>query len=263
MVASTFAFAQANVSVNDQAALDFYKKSQLVISKSTVNPYELAGCLVLIKANESDQYLNVLPESIKKTLKPQNLSNKPYRTMLTKEMAVKAGFLGLLGITTNEQSLLEVSISDLWKLEGPSFFNDNELKRTVFEVAKIYIDQGYQVKYNQNVQYSHLLTSEFQESSGDVKAAFAYFDAGGKRYAQAVAASQREIISIAAFDITPLVKAWKPGSNIVVSEKDIQKLKSAVKASASALTLKPADTRELRQFSSRITSKDFKGRIER
>ncbi len=68
------AHAEVTVPKDDKAVLDFYTNSQLVISKATVNPFELAGCLVLKKDGQTDQYLNVLPESIKKTLKPQNLT---------------------------------------------------------------------------------------------------------------------------------------------------------------------------------------------
>ena len=197
--------ASVKVPVDDSQAIEFYKNSQLVVSRSTVNPFELAGCLVLQKAGEDDVYINVLPESIKKTLKPQNLSNQPYRTMLTESQAVKVGFLGMLGISISQDSLLEISINDRWTLDGPSFWNDEELKESVLSIGRVYAAMGYQIKYNQSVRYSHLTTSNFTELSGEITSSFTYVDAKGKRYVQSSNYAQKELIAISPFDITPLL----------------------------------------------------------
>jgi hypothetical protein len=218
LIASAYAEV-VNVPVDDKGALEFYKNSQLVISKATVNPFELAGCLVFHKDGQADQYLNILTESIKKTLKPQNLTESVYRTMLTKEQAVKVGFLGMFGISTSEKSLLEMAINDRWKMEAPSFLGDNEVKKIALEVGKIYASLGFKVSYNQNVQYSTLVTSDYQESTGDVKAAFTYVDGAGKRFAQSSNYTQRELISIAPFDITPFLAAWDPKTTSALNVK--------------------------------------------
>ena len=197
--------AAVEVPVDDSQAIDFYKNSQLVVSRSTINPFELAGCLVLQKEGEDDVYINVLPESIKKTLKPQNLSNQPYRTMLTESQAVKVGFLGMLGISISQESLLEISINDRWTLDGPSFWNDEELKESVLSIGRVYAAMGYHIKYNQSVKYSHLTTSNFTEQSGEITSSFTYVDAKGKRYVQSSDYAQKELIAISPFDITPLL----------------------------------------------------------
>lgn len=258
--------AEITVPVNDEAALTFYKNSQLVVSKSTINPFELAGCLVLHKEGQVDQYLNVLPESIKKTLKPQNLTESVYRTMLTKEQAVKVGFLGMLGISTSEKTLLEVAINDRWKLEAPSFWGDNELKKIVLEVGKIYASQGYKISYNQNVQYSTLVSSEFHENSGDVKSAFSYVDGSGKRFVQSSNYSQRELISIAPLDIMPVLTAWIPSaissSNFKINQSQIENLASnSMNNMNKAVKLNSADTTSLKAFSKQLTSTEFKAKL--
>lgn len=258
--------AEVTVPVNDQKALDFYKNSQLVVTKVTVNPFELAGCLVLHKDGESDQYVNLLPESIKKSLKPENLTATPYRTMLTKEQAAKVGFLGVLGIETKEKHLLEVSINDRWRLDGPSFWNDNELKKAVIEFGKVYVNLGYQVKYNQNIQYSHLITSEFEENDGNVKSTFTYVDGSGKRFVQSSNYSQRELIAISPFDITPILKAWNPqkveATALQVSPTQIQSLKEqSVTTKATPVSLDRADLSKIKAYEKSITSKEFKAKI--
>lgn len=218
---------------------------------------------MLHKEGQVDQYINVLPESIKKTLKPQNLTESPYRTMLTKELAGKASFLGFLGITVSDKSLLEVSINDRWRLDGPSFWGDNELKKNVMEVGKAYASLGYRVSYNQNVQYSTLVTSEFRENSGDVKSAFSYVDASGRRFIQSSNYSQRELISIAAFDITPILNGWNPGATPAVAAKvnQAQIEDAIVNRQSGALKLNGANVSELQGISSRISSEEFKTKI--
>lgn len=258
--------AEVTVAVDDKAALDLYKNSQLVISKATVNPFELAGCSVLKKDSQADQYLNVLPESIKKTLKPQNLTESVYRTMLTKEQAAKVGFLGVLGILTTEKTLLEIVINDRWKLEAPSFWGDNELKKIVLEVGKIYASQGYKVSYNQNVQYSTLVTSEFQENSGEVKSAFSYVDGGGKRYVQSSNYSQKELISVSPLDIMPVLSSWNPAivpsAAFTVTKPQIENIADNTgKFDGNIIKLNSADTNELRKFSKQITSSEFKDKL--
>ncbi|MES2243731.1 MAG: hypothetical protein V4639_12730 [Pseudomonadota bacterium] len=258
--------ASAEVTVPIDAPLDFYKHSQLVISKATVNPFELAGCLVLKKDGQADQYLNVLPESIKKTLKPQNLSESVYRTMLTKEQAVKVGFLGMLGISTTEKTLLEIAINERWKLEAPSFWGDNELKKIVLEVGKIYASQGYKVSYNQNIQYSTLVTSEYQENAAEVKSAFAYVDGGGKRYVQSSNYSQKELVSISPLDIMPVLVAWNPAvvtsSAFTITKPQIENLASSAGSfTNNTIKLNSADTNELRKFSKQLTSSEFKDKL--
>lgn len=255
------AVAQTSESEN---ALASYRHSQFVISKATVNPFELAGCMVLKKDGQTDQYINVLPESIKKTLKPQNLTDSVYRTMLSKEEAVKVGFLGLLGISSAEKSLLEISISDRWKMEGPSLWGDNELKKTVFNVGKIYADQGYEVWYNQNVQYSILSSSTFQENSGSVTSAFTYVDASGKRYVQSSNYSQKELISIAPFNLTPLLKnssfATLASNKLAISQTTIDEL-SSKKYDSAVIKLNAADTLLLKQNAKNIPSGEFKSQL--
>lgn len=203
--------AAVEIPVDDSQAIEFYKNAQLVVSRSTINPFELAGCLVLQKEGEEDVYINILPESIKKTLKPQNLSSRPYRTMLTESQAIKVGFLGMLGISASQESLLEVSINDRWKLDGPSFWNDDELKESVLSIGKVYAAMGYNIKYNQSVKYSHLTTSNFTEQSEEITSAFTYVDGNGKRYVQSSDYAQKELIAISPFDITPLLAEWEPG----------------------------------------------------
>lgn len=258
--------AEITVPVDDKAALTFYQNSQLVISKATVNPFELAGCLVLRKVGQVDQYLNVLPESIKKTLKPQNLTESVYRTMLTKEQAVKVGFLGMLGISTSEKTLLEIAINERWKLEAPSFWGDNELRKIVLEVGKIYASQGYKVSYNQNVQYSTLVTSEFQESSAEIKAAFTYVDGSGKKFVQSSNYAQRELISVSPLDIMPILAAWNPATTASAKfEITVPQIEGVVsqagKYSTNAIKLNTADTTVLKSFSTQITSKEFKSQL--
>lgn len=213
------------VPVDDKAALEFYKNSQLVVSKAIINPFELAGCLVLHKDGQVDQYLNVLPERIKNTLKPQNITESVYRTMLTKDQAIQVGFLAILGISVSEKTLLEIAINHRWKLEAPSFWGDNELKTIVLDVGKIYANQGYTISYNQYVQYSTLVSSEYQESTDDMKSVFSYVDGKGNRYVQSSNYSQRELISIATLDIMPVLNAWNSttisSSNYKINQSQI------------------------------------------
>lgn len=264
VISVTSANAEVNTPVNDEAALEWFRKnSQVVISKATVNPFELAGCLVFHKDGQVDQYLNVLTESIKKTLKPQNLIESVYRTMLTEESAARVGVLGMIGISTSQKSLLEVAINDRWKLEGPSFWGDNELKKVVFEVGKIYVSLGYKVSYNQNVQYSTLVARDFQENNGEVKSVFTYVDGNGKRFVQSSNYTQRELISIAPFDITDLLKAWNPKtipiSNFEISLHDKENLKGSYVEKG--ITLESVDSVTLKGFSKQITSKEFKEKL--
>ncbi len=262
----TSASAEVNVPVDDKAALEFYKNSQLVISKATVNPFELAGCLVFHKDGQVDQYFNILPESIKKTLKPQNLTESVYRTMLTKDQAVKVGFLGMLGISTSEKSLLEVAINDRWKMEGPSIFSDGELKKNALEVGKIYASLGYKVSYNQNVKYSTLVTSDYQESAGDIKSAFTYIDGAGKRFVQSSNYAQKELIAIAPFDITPFLATWDSktvsAASVNFTQSQIESLTTGVDAyTDKVIKLNSVDITDLRVNSKRLTSKELKERL--
>ena len=254
-----------SVPVDDSGAISFYQHSQLVVSKATVNPFDLAGCLVLHKDGLADQYINVLPESIKKTLKPQNLTETVYRTMLTKDQAVKVGFLGMLGVEVSEKSLLEISINDRWKMEGPSFWGDSELKKTVLEVGKIYALQGYKVSYNQNVQYSILASSDFQQNDASVSSTFTYVDGSGKKYVQSSNYTQRELISIAPFDITGIVNSWGTSTNAAVFKIDKQQIEDSVKASANvkaaAIHLNAADLAPIKAELGKISPGDFKNRV--
>tara|TARA_R110001583_G_scaffold11123_1_gene50931 strand:+ start:5637 stop:6506 length:870 start_codon:yes stop_codon:yes gene_type:complete len=243
----------AQVTVDDTAAaaaIDFYKGSQLVISKATVNPFDLAGSLVLTKEGDPDVYINVLPESIKKNLKPDNLTGSPYRSMMTETQAAKVGFLGFFGITTEKKSLLEVSIDYRWKLIGPSFWTDNELKESVLSIGKIYSSMGYTVKYNQNVEYSNLTTSAFTENADEVTSSFTYVDAGGKQFVQSSNYSQKELISISPFDITPLLASWQPqtlkASEFTITNSTIKSLVSDSKNhKVSAISLDKGDLSEV------------------
>jgi len=252
-------YAAVTVPVDDSAAIEFYKNSQLVVSKATVNPFDLAGCIVLTKEGQEDTYINILPESIKKSLKPQNLSNKPYRTMLTESQAVKVGFLGVLGISTKNNSLLEIAIDDRWKLEGPSFWNNNELKESVLSIGKIYMALGYTVKYNQNVQYSNLTTSTYTESSGEVTSTFTYVDGSGKQYAQSSSYAQKELISIAPFDITPILASWQPKEKMAtafnISDATIRDLQiRSTNAMPMAIEIKQGDMSEISGLRALINS---------
>lgn len=268
-IATATGVAQAggDIPVDYKPALDFIGKSQFVVSKATVNPFELAGCLVFRKEGKVDEYLNVLPESIKKMLKPQNLTDNVYRTMVTREQAVKVGILGFIGFSSSEKSLLEVSINERWKLEGPGFLGDEKLKELVFQIGKIYVDQGFQVLYNPTIQYSTLVTSEFQESSADVRATLTYVDGNGKKYAQSSNYTQRELISIAPFNITPLIKAWNPAttaiSKLIITNPQIESMLNDRSSSQSdnVIKLNSADLSNLRQSSKQITSKEFKSRV--
>lgn len=241
-----------SVPVDDSAAINFYKNSQLVVSKSTVNPYDLAGSLVLEKEGEETIYINILPESIKKNLKPENLTGQPYRTMMTKSQAAKVGFLGFLGISTEEKSLLEVSIDHRWKLIGPSFWNNDQLKQSVLSIGKIYSAMGYRVKYNQNVEYSNLTTSTFSENNDNVTSSFTYVDASGKRFVQSSNYSQKELIAISPFDITPLLAVWRPAEvaaeDFKVTNGDIDGLVQASQGSFSGqpLSIKQGDLSEIK-----------------
>jgi hypothetical protein len=260
------ASAQVTVPVNDQAAVNFYKNSQLVLSQATVNPFELAGCLILSKDGQIDQYINVMPDAIRKTLKPQNLTDSVYRTMLTREQAVKVGFLGAFGISTTEKALLEIAISNRWKLEAPSLWSDETLKKTALEIGKVYAAQGYKVSYNQNVQYSTLVSSEFQESSGEIKSAFSYIDGTGKRFVQSANYTQREIIATAPFDIMPLIRAWNPKSATASEFKINDTLREAVLASGSSYEkavrkLDSADLGALKANAREISAGEFKTRL--
>lgn len=252
MMYSNVAFSEISVPVDDSAAINFFEDSQLVVSKKTVNPYDLAGSLVLEKEGEDTMYINILPESIKKNLKPENLTGQPYRTMMTKTQAAKVGFLGFLGISTEEKSLLEVSIDHRWKLDGPSFWNNDELKQRVLSIGKIYNDMGYKIKYNKNVKYSNLTTSNFSESHSDVTSSFTYIDATGKRFVQSSNYAQKELIAISPFDITPLLVVWKPSAVSALEFKVTNReIKNLVKDSQGSftnhpLTIKRGDLEEIK-----------------
>jgi hypothetical protein len=249
---SNVAFSEISVPVDDSAAINFFEDSQLVVSKKTVNPYDLAGSLVLEKEGEDTMYINILPESIKKNLKPENLTGQPYRTMMTKTQAAKVGFLGFLGISTEEKSLLEVSIDHRWKLDGPSFWNNDELKQRVLSIGKIYNDMGYKIKYNKNVKYSNITTSNFSESHSDVTSSFTYIDATGKRFVQSSNYAQKELIAISPFDITPLLVVWKPSAVSALEFKVTNReIKNLVKDSQGSftnhpLTIKRGDLEEIK-----------------
>lgn len=242
---SSRAFSEVSVPIDDSAAINFYKNSQLVVSKTTVNPYDLAGSLVLEKEGEDTMYINILPESIKKNLKPENLTGQPYRTMMTKSQAAKVGFLGFLGISTEEKSLLEVSIDHRWKLIGPSFWNNDQLKQSVLSIGKIYNAMGYKIKYNQSVEYSNLTTSNFSESSTDVTSSFTYVDASGKRFVQSSNYAQKELIAISPFDITPLLAVWEPAALAAVDFKVTNRdIKNLVKDSQHSFTNQPLSIKQ-------------------
>lgn len=198
-------YAQVVVPTNDATARSFYENSQLVITKQVIDATELAGCLVLRKQGEPDQYLNILPEELRKTLRPQNLSTKAYRTMLSQGEAAKVGFLGLLGVSTKKDNLLEVSITDVWRLDGPSFMSSDPVKANVLMIGKIYRDLGCSVWYNQAVQYSTLVTSQYRKNERSAALTFTYLDGDGKRYVQEESYTQKELVSIAPFDLTPLL----------------------------------------------------------
>ncbi len=186
--------------------------------------------------------------------------------MLTREQSARVGFLGILGISTTEKSLLEFSINDRWKLEAPSFWGDNELKKIVLEIGKIYASQGYKVSYNQNVQYSTLVTSEFQENTGEVKSAFSYVDAGGKRYVQSSNYSQKELISVSPLNIMPILDSWNPkvvaSNSFDITEPQKENLtRNLGSFTSSIIKINSADTNELRKFSKELTSAEFKEKL--
>jgi len=211
------------VPTNDETARTFYENSQLVITKQVIDATELAGCIVLRKSGENDQYLNILPEALRKALRPQNLASKAYRTMLSQGEAAKVGFLGLFGISTKKECLLEVSITDVWRLDGPSFMSSDDVKANVLLLGKIYRELGYSVWYNQAVSYAVLVTSQYKRNERSASLTFTYLDGDGKRYVQEESYTQKELVSIAPFDLTPL----------------LDKLQSSTKGDKSALTTEP------------------------
>jgi hypothetical protein len=258
-------YAEVTVPENDQAAQDFYKNSQLIISKIVIDPAELAGSLVFKKAGEPDQYLNILPEGIRKTLKPQNLSTKPYRTMLNQQEAKKVGFLGLLGISTKEDFLLEISISDIWRLEGPSFLGDDEVKANALQIGKVYYDDGFSVWYNQSVQYALLVTSKYKKSDKNIQGTFTYIGGDGKRYVQEENYTQKELISTAPFNLTTILAKLPTGKlNVNALKIESADVNSLIKKGvpSGVMDLTPATLEELKAASGKLDSKEFKLKIQ-
>jgi len=241
------AHAEVVVPMNDEAARQFYANSQLVITKMVVDASQLAGCLVLRKTGEADQYLNILPEAIRQTLKPQNLSSKAYRTMLSQEEAAKVGFLGLLGVSTKKECLLEISITDVWQLDGPTFIASDDVKANVLLIGKIYRDMGYTVWYNQAVKYSALVTSQYRKNEKSAALTFSYVDGEGKRYIQEESYTSKELISISPFDITPLLDKLTPDSN--------DKSNTLKPVPGGAVALQPADLGALATMASKFAEK--------
>lgn len=216
------------------------------------------------KAGESDQYLNILPETIRKTLKPQNLSTKPYRTMLNQQEAAKVGFLGILGISTKQDYLLEIAISDVWRLEGPGFINFDDVKANVFQIGKIYYDNGYSVWYNQSVQYALLVTSQYKKSDASIKGTFSYVDGEGKMYVQEENYTQRELISTAPFDISPLLANLPTGKvkvNALKFEADYVNALMKKGVPGGVTDLSPASLKDLKPVSEKLDSKEFRMKI--
>ena len=237
--------AEVVVPTNDGAARTFYENSQLVITKQVIDATELAGCLVLRKSGETDQYLNILPETLRKMLRPQNLASKAYRTMLSNGEAAKVGFLGLFGISTKKDYLLEVSITDVWRLDGPSFMSSEDVKANVLMLGKIYRDLGYSVWYNQAVQYSVLVTSQYRKNERSAALTFTYVDGDGKRYVQEESYTQKELVSIAPFDLTPLLDKLSSKSvdrgALTIEPDDVNKFELKHVPGGALTGLQPAD----------------------
>lgn len=266
VIFSAQAHAEVRVPENDAAAQHFYEKSQLIISKKVIDASDLAGCLILRKSGEPDQFLNILPENIRQTLKQQNLSTKPYRTMLNQQEAAKVGFLGLLGISTQQDYLLEIAINDVWRLEGPNFMNFENVKTIVLQIGKIYYDQGYTVLYNQSVQYALLVTSQYKRNESSVQGTFTYVAGDGKKYVQEETYTQKELISTAPFDISPLLVKIPGGSfnfsALKISHAETEKLRSKG-VTASVLSIVPADFKKLESAAKKLKSKDLMMNIQR
>ena len=237
------------VPTNDTAARAFYENSQLVITKQVIDATELAGCLVLRKPGEPDQYLNILPEDLRKTLRPQNLATKAYRTMLSQGEAAKVGFLGLLGIATKKDSLLEISITDVWRLDGPGFMSSNAVKSNLLTIGKVYRELGYAVWYNQAVQYSVLVTSQYRKNDRSAALTFTYLDGEGHKYVQEESYTQKELVSLAPFDLTPLLDRLLPdpnkGTALNVDPDKIMNIHPTRVPGGAMLEPKPADLSKL------------------
>ena len=254
------AHAEVVVPMNDEAARQFYANSQLVITKQVVDASQLAGCLVLRKSGEADQYLNILPETVRQMLKPQNLSSKAYRTMLTQEEATKVGFLGLLGVSAKKECLLEISITDVWQLDAPTFISTDEVKGNVLLIGKIYRDMGYSVWYNQAVKYSALVTSQYRKNEKSAALTFSYVDGDGRRYVQEESYTSKELISISPFDITPLLDKLTPdpankSNTLNLDPEQINKFKAERAPGGALSNLQPADMGLLMTAASKFAAK--------
>lgn len=238
--------AQQEIKYNDASALEFFTKSQLVFSKKIINPMDLAGCLVLSKAGVEPQYLNILSENVKKSLNAQQLTSEPFSSMLTKELAAKFNFLGFIGISSSKKLLLQTVIKDVWRLEAPQFITNVEVLSNVKQIGRLYRKLGFNVDYNQSVQYSILTYSEFQENSEDLQSAFSYFDAEGKKYVQISNYRQKELIAIAPINIDPILDASDKDITLEAFSKISQQEKS--KSLKSSIELKEYDGNILKQF---------------
>ncbi len=214
-IATTLAIFVDSASADDvrdkaQTILDDYMKSQLVVSRPVINATDLAGCMILHKDNEPDQYVNVLPGSVKSTLKPNPVASKPFRHFYKKEEAASAGVLKFLGISSTTSNFIDISITEQWTLDGPSLLGNPEIKNNLLEVGKYFADSGYQVFYNQSVRYAVLTTNEYTDDKKSIKAGYAFVDGNGTTYYQTSDYAQKEIISIAPLNITVQLKQWKP-----------------------------------------------------
>jgi hypothetical protein len=200
---------QPKTYIDDSKALDFYKSSQILISK-IINPENLVGSIIFFKTDKLDlnslPYLNVLPVEIKDKIEPKTIDRLVYHSMLSYEFQQQIKFLSIFSISSNKNSLLEVNLTDMWSLDSPDFSNNVAFDKNVKKYGQPLAKKGYTVLFCRSVQYSTLTTRIFSKSEIDLKAVYAYIDASGNQYNQNDDFKLKEIISYEAVDITDILK---------------------------------------------------------
>ena len=193
----------------ESEALEYIKNSNIIISKSVIHPIDLAGCLILSKKGKMDQYINILPSSHRNMLKPEIIKDKMYRDIVEYDVISEFQILKFFSISGSKNSIVEVIVNKNWLLNGPGLWSYDELFERAVKIGKSYVELGYNVKFNQNVEYSVMNVSFFIENKAEGRAGLNFIDSNGKVYTKTSRSYQKEIIGISPIDITDYLRKWQ------------------------------------------------------